>query len=108
MNISPAWINVEVQERIKHQTIPLIKKDPPEANEYDIIKIMMRQIPSDAAWKTYKLKMVTFEHVQSEEFLQLMKNFKRAVDGTVTTTAAGKINYLRTLLSGKHFESLTN
>ena len=30
-----------------------------------------------------------------------MENFKRAVDGTGTTTAAEKINYLHTLLHGK-------
>ena len=50
--------------------------------------------------ETYELKIVTFEHGQPEEFLQLMKNFKRAVDGTGNTTAAGKINYLHTLLNG--------
>ena len=32
----------------------------------------------------YKLKIVTFEHVQPEELLALMKNFKPAIDGTGT------------------------
>ena len=35
-----------------------------------------------------------------------MKNFKRAVDRTVTTTSAGKINYLRTLLHGEELREL--
>ena len=60
----------------------------------------MRQNPSNVTSETYELKIVTFENGQPEEFLQLMKNFKRAVDGTETTTTAGKINYLRTMLRG--------
>ena len=61
----------------------------------------MRQNPSDIASKTNKLKIVTFENSQPEEFLQIMKKFKIVVDGTGTTTVAGKINYLRNLLRGK-------
>ena len=78
----------------------MIKKELPEANEYDIINIKMRRNPSDATSETYKLKIFTFEHSQPEYFLELMKNFKRAVNGIGTTTAAGKIKYLRILLCG--------
>ena len=70
----------------------MINKDPPESNEYDIINIKMRQNPSDAVSETYELKIFTFEHGQPEEFLQLVKNFRRAVDGTGTKMSAGKIN----------------
>ena len=49
----------------------------------------------------YELKIVTFEHNQPEEFLKLMKTFRRAVDGTGTTTAVGGNNYLRNLLKRK-------
>ena len=66
----------------------------------------MRQNPSDADSETYKLKIFTFEHGQSEEFLQLVKNFKRAIDRTWTTTAAGRINYLHTLLHGEVLQNL--
>ena len=66
----------------------------------------MRRNPSDVAPETYKLKIVTFEHGQPEEFIQLIKNFKRAVYGTETTTAANKINYLHTLLSGEALREL--
>ena len=55
----------------------------------------------EAASETYELKIVNFKHGQTKEFLQLIKNFKRAVDGTGTATTAGKINYLLTLLRGE-------
>ena len=63
----------------------------------------MCQNPSNIASEMYKLKIVTFDHGQLEEFLQLMKNFKRVVDGTGTATVAGNINYPLTIL---HWESL--
>ena len=47
---------------------------------------------SDANSEKYELKIVTFEHGQPEEFLALVKNFKKLVEGTGTTTAAGNIN----------------
>ena len=101
MNISPVWLSAEVQARIEPPLIPLIKKYPKEVNEYDIINIKMRQNPSDVASEIYELKIVTFKHVQPEEFLQLMKNSKREFDSTVNITTAGKINYLRTILRGE-------
>ena len=58
----------------------------------------MRQKPSDVASKKYKLKIVTFKQGQPEEWMEITKKFKIVVDETGTTTAAGKINYLRTLL----------
>ena len=61
----------------------------------------MLQNLSDTHSETYKLQIVTFEPGQPEQFFQLLKNFKRAVDWTGTTTAAGNINYLRTLLHGE-------
>ena len=98
MKNSLGLLSAEVQARIDLPPIPIIKKDPQESNEYDIININMRQNPSDAASEMYKLNIVTFENGQPEEFLQLMKNFNIAVDGTGTATLAGKINYLRTML----------
>ena len=69
MKISPVWIGVEVQARINPPHIPLIKKDPINIIEYDIIKIKMRRNPSKAASETYELKIFTFDHGQPEEFL---------------------------------------
>ena len=100
MNISPLWISAEVQARIKPPPIPIIRKETDDVSECDIIKIKMRRNPSDADSETYGLKIAIFEHGQPEEFLALMKNLKTAVDSTGTTSAAGKINYLRTLLRG--------
>ena len=61
----------------------------------------MRRNASDVDSETYKLKIVTLDHGQPEKFLQLIMNLKRAVDRTGAKTSAGKINYLRTLLSGE-------
>ena len=61
MNIFPAWLSAEVQARIEPPPILLINKDPPEANEYEILKINMRQNSSDAALETYKLNIFTFD-----------------------------------------------
>ena len=71
----------------------------------------MRQNSSNADSETYELKIITFEHRQPEELLQLMKNFKRVVDNTGTTTAEGKINYIRNLFCGellREFDKLSN
>ena len=84
--------------------IPLGKKEPNKVNKYAIIKIKMRQNQSDADSETYKIKIGTFENGQPEEFLQIMNNFKRAVDRKGTTTTAGKINYLRNILSGESLQ----
>ena len=94
MKVYPYWISVEEQAQIEPPPIPLVKKEPDEVNDYDIVNINMHQNPSDADSETYKLKIVAFEHSQLEEFLQTMNNFKREVDGKVNTMASGKINYI--------------
>ena len=68
----------------------------------------MRQDPASAASETYKLKLQMFENGKPEEFLQLMKDFKAVTDGTGTTSAPGKIPFLRTMLRGKLWENLTS
>ena len=47
---------------------------------------------SDAKSETNELKIATFENI---------KNFKTRIDGTGTTSTAGKINYILTLLRGE-------
>ena len=101
MKISPPWLSAEFQARIEPPPIPLTKKQPGGVKYYDIIKIKIRRNPANAASERYELKIITFEHGQPEEFLQLMKNFKKAVDRTGTTAVSGEINYLRTMLLGK-------
>ena len=85
MNTSPICLSAELQAWINPPPITLIKKEPDNVNEYDIIKIKILWNLSDANSETYELKIVTFEHDQPEEFLALMKNFNRAVDGTGKT-----------------------
>ena len=50
--------------------------------------------------KTYELKMNIFEKGQPEELITLMKNFKKTIKETITTTVAGRINYLCNMLHG--------
>ena len=61
----------------------------------------MCRYPASDASKTYKLKVQTFENDKPEEFLQMMKDFKTGIDGTGTTSAPGKIEFLRTMLCGE-------
>ena len=50
--------------------------------------------------ETYNIHMYTFNDSQPEEFLPLLRNSKIVTDSTSTTSASGRINYLRTLLCG--------
>ena len=61
----------------------------------------MRQDPASDTSKTYKLKVPTFKNGKPEEFLQMMKAFNTATDGTGTTSATGKIYFLHSMLHGE-------
>ena len=67
----------------------------------DIFKINMHRNPASAMFNTYELKISMFNTCKPEEFLVLMKNFKAAIDGKLTTSAPGIINYLCTILRGE-------
>ena len=64
----------------------------------------MHQDPTSSRSETYKLKIAIFENGKIEESLNMVKNFKTAINGTGNTSADRKINYLRTLLSGKSLQ----
>ena len=49
MKNDPVWISAEFQALIETPPIPLIKKEPLKVNKYDIIKIKIRQNPSNTA-----------------------------------------------------------
>ena len=66
----------------------------------------MCQDPVSATSDTYELKVQTFKNGKPEEFLQMMKNFKNGIDGTGTTSASGKIQFLRTMLRGEDLDNL--
>ena len=89
-----------MQAQIKTPPISLINKETDDVSECELINIKMRRNLSDANLETHKLKIATFENSQPEEFLALVNNFKTTVDVTGTMSAAGTINYIRTLLSG--------
>ena len=65
-----------------------------------IIKVKFRRNPPQATLETYNKNTPTFDDVQQEEFLALLRNFKITFDRTGTTTAPGWINYLHTMLRG--------
>ena len=50
------------------------------------------------------MKISTFKNGKPEEFLVLTNNFKSEIDGTGTTSAPGRINYLLTMLHGESLQ----
>ena len=58
----------------------------------------MSQDPASATSETYELKVQKSKNGKPEEFLQMMKDFKNGIDSTGTTSASGKIQFLRTML----------
>ena len=85
-------INVDAQECIEPNPTPLIKETNRKTEEKNIIDINMRRYPTSATSNTYNLKAQTFENGKPEEFLQMTKDSKTAVDGTGTTSVTGKKN----------------
>ena len=60
----------------------------------------MCQDLASATYDIYELKSQTFKNGKPEEFLQMMKDFKTATDGTGTTYATRKIQFLCTMFHG--------
>ena len=58
----------------------------------------MRQNPASETSETYMLKVQTLENGKPEELLQTMKDFNTGIDGTGTTSATEKIQFIRTML----------
>ena len=71
-----------------------------EINATHIIKVEVWRNPSQATLETYKINISTFDNSQPEELLALLRKFKIEIDGTVTATVSGCINYLQTMLHG--------
>ena len=69
-----------------------------EEKSSNIINVNMGQNPASAASERYELKMATFKNVKPERFLMLLNNFKTEFDGTGTTSAEVKTNYLCMML----------
>ena len=81
--------------------MPTINSGEEDEKERKTTKVKMYCNPGSAASDTYKLKMATFKNGQQEDFLLLLKNFNTMIDGAVTTTVAGRINYLCMILHGE-------
>ena len=95
------WLNADVQAHINPLTIPFIRKVTEKVRDWNNISIRMRQNPVLATSKIYELKFPTFKNGKPEYFLQMMKDFKTATDGTGTMSATVKTNFLRTMLRGE-------
>ena len=52
----------------------------------------MRQDPASSTSDVYELKIAMFENSKPEEFLKMMKNIKKEVNGTGSTDAAREKN----------------
>ena len=62
----------------------------------------MRINLSTSTSETYNINMSTFEDIQPEEFLVLLKNFSIPIDTTVSTSALEQINYICSILHGEY------
>ena len=102
------WVSADVQAHIETPPRPLTNVDLEEHHRAHIIKVKIQINPSQCTSETYKINMSTFNYVQSEEFLALMRNWKIAIDGTIMTLPSVRNNYLRTMLRGKVLENLKN
>ena len=103
MNLGhPNCLSANAQARAEPLLIPLNRAAIETAKECNITNINMHQDPTSSTSKTYELKITTFKNDKPEEFLKMMKNFNTVIYGTRTTTAAGKIDCLRTLLRGEY------
>ena len=103
------WFIADVQAHIDRPPIPLINIYLEELHATNIINVKIWRKPSQATSETYKANMFKFDNVQLEEFLELLRNFIIAIDGTRTTFPSVRINYLHTMLhwaSLREFEKL--
>ena len=58
--------------------------------ECNITRIKILQDTESVTSKNYKLKVLMSKNGKPEDFLQMMKDFKTATDGTGTTSATVK------------------
>ena len=82
IHTKPAWLSVDVQAHIYPPLIPLIKSVKEDVNKCDVIKTKISQNPESANSETYELKIDTFDNIKQENFLDIMKKFNTAIDGT--------------------------
>ena len=94
------WLSADVKARIETPLTTLVEADLEEQKATNIIKVDIWRNPSQATLETYKVNMYTFNDVQPEECLALLRNWKIATDRTGMTSPSGRITYLCTFLCG--------
>ena len=93
------WLKPDVQVCIEPPPTPLVNMEAKEMHATYIIKVEVWINPSQSTSETYKINISTLEYGQPEEILALLRKVTIKIDKTGTTTASGRINYLRTMLS---------
>ena len=99
--VNPNWISSNFQARIEPPPIPFENSKEEIEHKSHIVKVSMRHNPTSLGSEIYKFKMTIFENDQTEELLQFLKNFKKAVNGTCNTAVIGRIYYLQILIRGE-------
>ena len=70
---------------------------------YDQVKkVNIIRNPASSTLENNELKMVIFKNFQPDEILVVLKNPKRAIDGTRATIIVWWVNYLCTMLHGEY------
>lgn len=99
------WLSADVQAYIEPPESPLIKVEPEEIRKKHY-QVRILEKPLTTASETCKINKSTFDYGQPEELLVLLRNFQIEIDGTGTTTASGRINYLHTMIRGTSLREL--
>ena len=66
----------------------------------NILKLKLRRDPTSSTLDLYYFKMSLFGHVNPEEFLLLVFNFKMTLAASGTLATDTKVQYLRMLVRG--------
>ena len=100
------WINADFQARIEPPLISLIREVTEQVAEWNIINIKMHQDTVLATSDTDKLNVPMVKNGKHKEFLQMMKDFKTATDGTGTPSATGIVHFPHNMLRGEALREL--
>ena len=94
------WLSADVQARTKPPPITIIKAELEEECASNIIKVNMGRKPALATSEKYELKMSTFENIQPEEFLTILKkSISQSMEQGLRQFLDGLIIYVRYFIS---------
>ena len=82
MKTSGSSLSADIQVRIEPPSTPLITEELEEQKASNVIRVKIPRNPSQTVSETYKVNVYTFDEVQPEEFLALLRYWKIATDRT--------------------------